>query len=201
MLRLGRVEVTGGFLLLMAWLNYTDTQGLLPAALCAATAHELGHLAAIRALGGHVTALRLSAVGAELRLGRSLSYGRELLCALAGPAVNLVLARLAALWGGEELLVFAGMNLALGCFNLLPVSALDGGKCLYCAGALVCSDGWADRLGGAVDRALAGLLALAGAAALGRGGGVTLLLVAVWLFWGSGAKVGGKGVVKGRRSG
>ena len=32
-MRLGRVEVSGGFLLLLAWLNYTDTQGLIPMAI------------------------------------------------------------------------------------------------------------------------------------------------------------------------
>ena len=73
------MEVTGGFLLVMAWLNYCDTQNLLPAVLCAATAHELGHLVAIYALGGRVVRLRLTAAGAELRLGRTMSYGRELL--------------------------------------------------------------------------------------------------------------------------
>ena len=32
-LRPGRVEVTGGFLLLAAWLNYLDRQGIVPLAL------------------------------------------------------------------------------------------------------------------------------------------------------------------------
>ena len=31
-MRLGRVEVTGGFLLLTAWLNYLDRQGVVPLA-------------------------------------------------------------------------------------------------------------------------------------------------------------------------
>ena len=34
-MRLGRVEVTGGFLLLTAWLNYLDRQGVVPLALLA----------------------------------------------------------------------------------------------------------------------------------------------------------------------
>lgn len=47
-MRLGRVEVTGGFLLLTAWLNYLDRQGVVPLALLACALHELGHWAASR---------------------------------------------------------------------------------------------------------------------------------------------------------
>ena len=53
-MRLGRVEVTGGFLLLTAWLNYLDRQGVVPLALLACALHELGHWAALRALGARV---------------------------------------------------------------------------------------------------------------------------------------------------
>lgn len=57
--RLGRVEVTGGFLLLTAWLNYLDRQGVVPLALLACALHELGHWAALRALGARVRRVRL----------------------------------------------------------------------------------------------------------------------------------------------
>ena len=40
-MRLGRVEVTGGFLLLTAWLNYLDRQGVVPLALLVCALHEL----------------------------------------------------------------------------------------------------------------------------------------------------------------
>ena len=82
--RLGRVEVTGGFLLLTAWLNYLDRQGVVPLALLACALHELGHWAALRALGVRVRRVRLTAVGAEMEVDRGLSYGGELLAALAG---------------------------------------------------------------------------------------------------------------------
>lgn len=192
-----RVEVTGGFLLLMAWLNYCDTQNLLPAALCAASAHELGHLAAVYAAGGKVSRLRLSAAGAELRLEGTLSYVRELLCALAGPLVNLMLALGAARIGAE---VFAGLNLVLGLFNLLPLSALDGGKVLGCIAALVFGAEGGGVVRAVIDRVFSFLLVIGGMVLAGKGGGVTLLVVAVWLICAIGVpeiKVGGKGVVNG----
>ena len=90
-LRPGRVEVTGGFLLLAAGLNYLDRQGIVPLALLSCSLHELGHLLAIYALGGHAVCLRLSCVGAELRLSARdrLRPGAQILSALAGPLVNL----------------------------------------------------------------------------------------------------------------
>lgn len=178
MLRRGRVEVTGGFLLLMAWLNYCDTQNLLPAVLCAAVAHELGHLAAVCAARGRVSRLRLTAAGAELQLEGTLSYGREFICAIAGPVVNLVLAFCAARMGAA---VFAGLNLALGLFNLLPMSVLDGGRALSCLTALLLGPEWARRVSVTMDKAVLFLLLLSGVSLLSMGGNVTLLVVGVWL--------------------
>lgn len=199
-MRWGRVEVTGGFLLVMAWLNYTDTQGLLPVALCAAAAHELGHWVAIRLLGGRVRRLRLSAVGAELVLERSLSYGRECFCALAGPAVNVLLAVCFCRGTGERTLVFTGLNLALALFNLLPLAPLDGGRALLCVTCLLTDPETAQRLCRWVERAALTLLCLLGGACLCWGGGVTLPLCTLWLLW-VGRKMTEKGVVKARRNG
>lgn len=181
----------------MAWLNYCDAQNLLPAALCAAAVHELGHLAAVYMVGGQVSRLRLTAAGAELCLEGTLSYGRELLCALAGPSVNLLLAFGAARLGA---VVFAGLNLVLGLFNLLPLSALDGGKALSCGTALLLGPEAAQCLLRWTDWALAAALLLCGSAVLWGGGNVTLLVVAVWLlcaFLGGKKKLDGKRVVKG----
>ncbi|MBQ3135561.1 MAG: site-2 protease family protein [Oscillospiraceae bacterium] len=180
MLRRGRMEITGGFVLLMAWLNYSDTQGLLPLGVCAAAAHEVGHWLAIRLFGAGVSRLRLSATGAQMQLVGTLTYPAELCCALAGPAVNLLLGYAAARLGW---LVFAGMNLALGLFNLLPVGALDGGRVLRCLWCMLSDPDRADGAQLRLDRVLAVVLLLLGAMALGVGGSVTLCVIGSWLFW------------------
>ncbi len=75
MLRWKRVEISAGALLLGAALYYLDEQGVLLMAFCACALHELGHWLVIRALGGRVTALRITCVGAEMRLSGPLSAG------------------------------------------------------------------------------------------------------------------------------
>jgi len=177
--RWGKVEVTGGFLLLMAWINYCDTQQLLPAAFCAAVLHEVGHWVAIRMVKGRIALLRLSAIGAQLQLEASLSYGQEILCALAGPILNLT----AAFWAvSSNREVFGGINLALGVFNLLPISALDGGRILNCAAALVLGPEVSDYICKTVDFVFSAVVGVAGVVLLFSGGSVTLVMIAVWIW-------------------
>ena len=91
-MRLGRVEVSAGCLLLLAWLNYWDTQGVVPLALAACLLHELAHYGALRLAGAGVRRIRLTAVGAEMEVEGALGYGGDCLAALAGPGCNLLLA-------------------------------------------------------------------------------------------------------------
>ena len=179
-MRLGRIEVTSGFLLLLAWLNYIDRTFLVPIALAACTVHELGHLAMIRLLGGAIKSIRLTAVGAEMVLAYPLGYWQEGLSALAGPGVNLLFALVFCNFTGG--LIFSGLNLALALFNLLPVGRLDGGRALRCTLALLIGPGLADCTVGWLDcLCIAGLLAAGLFLALFRGN-ITLLLVAFWLL-------------------
>lgn len=133
----------------------------------------------IRALGGQIKKLRLSVTGAELQMNGTLSYSRELICALAGPLVNVIVAIVAARIGSE---VCAGINLALACFNLLPVSVLDGGRVLTCLVSFLLDPNAAQRLGAWVDGIVSAVLIFVGTALLGTGGNVTLLIIAVWLI-------------------
>lgn len=130
MLRWKRVEVSSGALLLWTTLYYFDDQGLLPLCLLACMFHELGHYLAILALGGQVTLLRITCVGAEMRLSsrRKLGWLEQILAALAGPLVNLATGFAAVRLLGPAGWCFGGINFALAAFNLLPAGCLDGGR-------------------------------------------------------------------------
>lgn len=177
-MRLGRVEVTGGFLLLLAWLNYLDRSFLVPMALAACGAHELGHIAAIRLLGGNVKEIHITVIGAELVLTRPLAYWQEGLSALAGPGVNLLLTLACCHFA----LTFAGVNLALALFNLLPVGRLDGGRAVCCTLALLAGPGTADRVGRWLDCLCIAAVMAAGLMLAFLGGNITLLPAAFWLL-------------------
>ena len=137
MLKWGKLDIGWGFLVLAAAAVLAGAGEALPAAVLSALAHEAGHLLALRLAGAQVEQVRLTAFGAEIRADtRYLPYPREILCTLAGPAVNLILAVVLARAAGNDLA--AGVNLVLGVFNLLPVPALDGGRILH----LLVSWGW-----------------------------------------------------------
>lgn len=155
---------------------------VLAAVLLAAALHEAGHWTVLRRCGGRVERLRLTAFGAEMDVGSTarLSYGAEMGIVLAGPAVNLLLAvALAALgrwWSGAYL--FAGANLVLGIFNLLPSPPLDGGRLLWLALAWFTEPFTADRITSVVGIAASGALVLCGVALTCRTGGSPFLLLA-----------------------
>ena len=180
-MRIGKLEITGSFFLLAAWLNYLDRYALVPLAMLACALHELGHYAAAKRLGCGVRKIRLTAVGAEMKLSGQLGYGGEIAVAAAGPCVNLLLAFIFCRW--EWGCVFAGLNLALGAFNLLPAAQLDGGRVLWCALALLAGRARADRFVPALSAALAAGLVCGALALVWQGrGNLSLLLTALWLL-------------------
>ena len=175
----GRVEISGGFFLLAAFLSYMDTDGLLLWAGLAAAVHELGHLLVICALGGRVSRLRLTCVGAEMRLASSCPDGRRfrILTALAGPAAGLLLAAMAAQIGpgGWSL---AGISLSLSCFNLLPVAGLDGWRVL----SACLTSRWGREALEMISLLASGGLAAAGLWAMLWTGNPTLFVTGSWLL-------------------
>lgn len=175
-----RVEVTPGFLLMAAWLNYIDDGGILQGILFSCVLHELGHLAALRILDIPVRKIRVTAIGAEICMGQEMSYLGEMLAVFMGPLVNFLLAGLFCRIQGCEML--AGMNLVLGCFNLLPVGKLDGGRALRCILMLTVGQERGERLSHQLSLVIAAVLCAAGWCLLFLGANPTLLLVSLWLL-------------------
>lgn len=103
--------------------------------------HELGHSLVARAQGVPVESITLFIFGGAAQISdEPATPVQELVMAVAGPLVSLVLSGLFALiyllWGDKELPVAAlslflgGINLSLGLFNLIPGFPLDGGRVL-----------------------------------------------------------------------
>lgn len=119
-----------------------------------------------------------------MQVAGRLSYGGELLAAAAGPAANLLLSLPLAFCGRwwESGYLFAGAQLILGLFNLLPIAPLDGGSLLWNLLAWITHPYLADCVVCIVS--LSGAIVLAAAALWGLylGGSPFLLLAALGLL-------------------
>lgn len=180
-----RFSVTPGFMLLLAVLFCLDEGvGVLPWGLLACAAHEAGHYVLGRALGGRLERLELSVVGAQMRLSYPAPppYWQETAVAMAGPAVNLVMG---GAFAACKRFLPAGVSLTLGAFNLLPILPLDGGRVLWCALAALLDDDWAERVLSVTAGLLVGVLTGAGVFCAVEYANFTLLIVSLWLLWGT----------------
>lgn len=204
------VRVHATFFLLVTWVawgNYA-AQGSAQAALDGVlfiallfgivVLHELGHALTARRYGVATRDITLLPIGGVARLERMPENPRhELAVAVAGPAVNVVLA--AALAGiglalgidlrpgaaADNLLAqLVWINVALATFNMLPAFPLDGGRALRAFLAMRMPEVRATEVAATLGQGLAVVLGI-----VGLFGNVVLLLIAVFIWMGARAEV------------
>ncbi len=123
--------------------------------------HELGHSVVARAKGGYIHEIVLYPFGGAAKISNIPKRPTdEIMVALAGPAVSLVLAILCyqVAW-----LEFVGyINGILFFFNILPVFPMDGGRVLRAALTIKKGRVEATRLATTVGKYFCGLFVLVG---------------------------------------
>lgn len=126
-----QIRVSGSACILLALMLLVLPLKWIGAALLAAALHEAFHAAAIILCGGRVQRLLLGSKGAAMEI-TPMTQGRELFCALSGPAGGLLLLLLAK-WMPRTAICAVFHSF----YNLLPVYPLDGGRALHCAAEMI----------------------------------------------------------------
>lgn len=198
-----RIHVT--FVLLLAWIGFSayrsggwesarDSLAFITLIFACVVLHEFGHILTARRFGIVSTEVTLLPIGgvADMNKMPEKPY-QELLIALAGPAVNVVIGT-ALLFGGDAVepgaiahlddpeigLVqrLAVANLFLAAFNMVPAFPMDGGRVLRAALALWLGKEQATRIAALIGQGLALLLGF-----LGLFGNPMLLFIAFFVFF------------------
>lgn len=111
-----------------------DKTGLMAPTLFSVILHETGHLFAMWLLNSPPVSVDLIPASVRITERPFISLKKTVIIALSGPFLNLAAALTAllnfTLYKNGFALNFGIINLALGIFNLLPCSGLDGGTVL-----------------------------------------------------------------------
>jgi len=200
-----RVHFT--FLLLLIWFGFSSARlgdqlvlalAFLLSVFGCVLLHELGHAAMARRFGVRTRDIVLYPIGGVARLENIPGGRAELWIALAGPAVNVVLALLLAAlllatplafgrWGERlldaDVLVSRLLvaNVMLAVFNLIPAFPMDGGRVLRAGLALGLGQERATEIAAAVGQGMAILFGAAGLLFQHP----LLLLIALFVFVGA----------------
>ena len=203
-----KIHIT--FLLFLVWIAFSGWSRGGPAAALDSTLfilllfacvvlHEFGHIAAARRYGIKTAEVTLLPIGGVASLQRLPSDpAQELVVALAGPAVNLVigLALIVAVGSvhpGELAQIdnpklsllgrLAIANLFLVVFNLIPAFPMDGGRVLHALLAMRVGATQATEIAARIGQALA-----FGLGFLGLFGNPLLLFIAIFVYIAAGGE-------------
>jgi Zn-dependent protease/CBS domain-containing protein len=154
--------------------------------------HELGHVTAAKAFGISTPDITLLPFGGMARMQRMPDKpAQEIIVALAGPAVNVVIAGAILLFTGARLdmsgaslgpgtalaMRLATANIYLVLFNLIPAFPMDGGRVLRALIATRLPYGRATRIAARIGQGFALLFGF-----LGLFGNPMLILIALFIY-------------------
>jgi Zn-dependent protease len=209
------VYVHATFLMLVAWIGWShwneshhlgaviEGVGFILALFTCVVMHEFGHALTAARYGIRTRDITLLPIGGVARLERMPDVPlQELWVALAGPAVNVVVAAVLAAWlqvsGAWEAVDGIGVatgafvervmlaNVLLAAFNLLPAFPMDGGRALRAFLATRMEYTRATQRAATVGQGMAILFGL-----IGLQGNPILIFIALFVWIGAGQEASG----------
>ena len=173
----GKIIVSTDFLFFFAAALLLVPIQWLVAWILALTVHELCHYIALRLCGGAVTRIQIGCRGVIMDT-QPLSFGREALCAYAGPLGGLIILLFARFFPRTAI-----CSLVFSLYNLLPILPLDGGRGLGCLLKKIFPTTIAERVLGYVENSvLMGVFAISLYSVFRLGLGLLPAFIAVILF-------------------
>jgi Zn-dependent protease/predicted transcriptional regulator len=207
------------FILLLIWFAFMGKDGprwegiaLMIAVFACVVLHELGHSIVAQRFGIRVSEIVLYPIGGVARMEKLPKPHQEFWIALAGPAVNVVIAGIlyAALkgprvsvrlddlgpLGSNWLHYLLAMNLLLAAFNMIPAFPMDGGRVLRAILAMRMDEYRATQIAASIGQILAFVIGFWGL----QSANVMALFIAFFVFIGAGQEAmmyQGKALVEG----
>ncbi|MEG0614493.1 MAG: site-2 protease family protein [Oscillospiraceae bacterium] len=127
-----KISVSFSFFATIALLVLLKEQKYTLFGIYACIIHEFGHAFVMRILGINIGNVIFYGAGIKIvyKSDRILPLWKDIIVLFAGSATNLLLAFAMLIFsaGKENFLIFAGTNIVLGIFNLLPINCFDGGR-------------------------------------------------------------------------
>jgi Zn-dependent protease/CBS domain-containing protein len=201
-----RIHIT--FLLFLAWIGFSYYQvggaaAAIPGVLFVLALfgcvllHEFGHVLAARAFGIPTPDITLLPIGGVARLQRMPDKPwQELIVAIAGPLVNVVIVVVLTLFLGHSATIenleqverpsvgmltkLASVNVMLVLFNLIPAFPMDGGRVLRALLAMVLPYARATQIAAWIGQALAFVFGF-----IGLFSNPLLIFIALFIFLGA----------------
>ena len=121
-----RVVISAGFAISLGAAILIVPIRWLAAWVLALIIHELCHYVALKACGASVLRIRFGGKGIVMET-QQLAYGKEAICAYAGPLGALIVLLFARYVPRTSI-----CTILLSAYNLLPIFPLDGGRGLEC---------------------------------------------------------------------
>jgi len=207
-----RIHVT--FLMLLAFIGIAqflaggleqavETVALVIAVFACVVAHEFGHALAARRYGIETPDITLLPIGGLARLSRiPENPTEEIVIAIAGPMVNVVIAAILYLILGAQfdpmavaeienpepgfLVQLAAVNLFLVIFNLIPAFPMDGGRVLRAALTYGMGRRRATEIASRIGQGLAFVFGFVGL----MSGNAILVFIAIFVFLAASGEAG-----------